>query len=62
MILLRLRRALDYWMWPVRAVALIVLLGVHGPIRWFAGAALFASIAVDALVWVRGRTNDDNAS
>jgi hypothetical protein len=55
MTLTRLQRALNSWLWPVRLVGLVVLLGLHGPIRWLAGAFLFASIAVDAGVWSRDR-------
>jgi hypothetical protein len=32
-------------------IALIVLFGVEGPIRWFVAAAFFASLLVDAVVW-----------
>jgi hypothetical protein len=55
MALLRLQSTLNAWLWPVRLVCLVVLLGVDGPLRWTAGAVLFVSIALDVVMWVWGR-------
>jgi hypothetical protein len=48
--LLRLQRLFNWWFWPVRAVALVVLLGIHGPLQWTAAAILGISALVDLVV------------
>jgi hypothetical protein len=52
----RLQRTLNYVLWPVRLVALLIVLGAHGPVRWVAGAILLSSMVVDGLVWWRARS------
>jgi hypothetical protein len=49
--LLRLQTLLNWWAWPVRVVALVVLLGIHGPVRWAAAGILGISAVVDLGVW-----------
>jgi hypothetical protein len=53
--LLRLQTFLNWWIWPVRIVALVVLLGIHGPLRWAAAVVLGASAIVDLAVWLLER-------